>query len=143
VVTLAILLVLSFAFIPEARDTEWLALPLAALFVCMVGGFTLALACLDVLFRDVEHLVASLLLPWFFLTPILYSFSQFGHETLTSVLYYANPITPPIEAIRDPLWAGHLPRLADVVYLVAGAAIALALGAFVFRRVDDRIAVEL
>jgi len=143
VVMLAILLVLCFAFIPESRDTEWVALPLAALFVCLVAGFTLTLACLNVLYRDVEHLLASLLLPWFFLTPILYSFSQFHHPTLTKVLRYANPITPPIEAIRDPLWAGRMPRLGDVLYLVVAAAVALALGAFVFRRVDDRIAVEL
>ena len=45
--------------------------------------------------------------------------------------------------IRDALWSGHCPALADVVYLVVAAAVALALGAFVFRRVDDRIAVEL
>ena len=97
------------------------------------------------LFRDVEHLLASLLLPWFFLTPILYSFSQFPPttRTLVEVLRYANPITPPIEAIRDPLWAGACRGSADVVYLVVAAAVALALGAFVFRRVDDRIAVEL
>src|SRR5262245_55204605 len=143
VVMLAILLVLCVAFIPDSRATAWLAVPLAAVFVCFVAGVTLALACLDVLFRDVEHLVASLLLPWFFLTPILYSFSQFGHETLTSILYYANPITPPIEAIRDPLWAGTMPRLVDVVSLLVGAVTALSLGAFVFRRIDDRIAVEL
>jgi hypothetical protein len=31
----------------------------------------------------------------------------------------------------------------DVVYLCASAAIALALGAWVFSRVDDQIAVEL
>ena len=143
VVMLAIILVLSFAFIPSARATEWLAIPLAALFVLFVAGLTLALACLDVLYRDIEHLIASLLLPWFFLTPILYSFSQFGHQRLTSILYYANPITPPIVAIRDPLWAGQVPRLVDVVYLVVATAVALALGAYVFRRVDDRIAVEL
>ena len=38
---------------------------------------------------------------------------------------------------------GILPRLADVVYLVVAAAVALILGALVFRAVDDRIAVEL
>jgi len=135
--------VLCLAFVPYSRGTVWVALPLSALFVCFVAGVTLALASLDVLFRDVEHLLASLLLPWFFLTPILYSFSQFHHATLTQVLRYANPITPPIEAIRDPLWAGQMPRLGDVVYLVVAAAVALALGAFVFTRVDDRIAVEL
>jgi len=45
--------------------------------------------------------------------------------------------------VRDALWLGHAPRLADVLYLVVAALIALALGAAVFSRVDDRIAVEL
>src|SRR5438876_904683 len=102
-----ILFVLCFAFIPDARATEWLALPLAALLVCFAAGVALTLACLNVLYRDVEHLVAALLLPWFFLTPIVYSLSQFHHPRLTEVLRYANPITPPIEALRAPLWAGH------------------------------------
>ena len=143
VLMLAILFVLCFAFIPDARATEWLALPLAALLVCFAAGVALTLACLNVLYRDVEHLVAALLLPWFFLTPIVYSLSQFHHPRLTEVLRYANPITPPIEAIRAPLWAGHAPRAVDVIYLAAAALVALALGAFVFTRVDDRIAVEL
>ena len=58
---------------PDARDTVWLAIPLAALFVCLVAGLSLAVASLNALYRDVEHLVAALLLPWFFLTPVLYS----------------------------------------------------------------------
>ena len=95
------------------------------------------------LYRDIEHLVAALLLPWFFLTPIIYSFSQFHHHRLTEVLRYANPLTPPVEAIRAPLWAGNAPRAVDVIYLAVAAVVALALGAFVFRRVDDQIAVEL
>ncbi len=33
--------------------------------------------------------------------------------------------------------------LADVIYLLVAAAAALGLGAFVFRRVDDQIALEL
>jgi ABC-type polysaccharide/polyol phosphate export permease len=59
------------------------------------------------------------------------------------ILYYGNPITPPIAAVRDVLFFGQLPRLVDVVYLLVAAVLALALGAWVFRRVDDRIAVEL
>jgi ABC-type polysaccharide/polyol phosphate export permease len=54
-----------------------------------------------------------------------------------------NPVAPPIFAIRDAIWSGRAPHLWDVVYLVAGAVIALLLGALVFRAVDDRIAVEL
>jgi ABC-type polysaccharide/polyol phosphate export permease len=145
VVMLAILVVLCFVFIPASRTTGLIALPLAVLFVGLVTGVALMLASLNVLFRDVEHLVAALLLPWFFLTPVLWEpASQFkGHDRILAVLHYGNPITPPVQAIRDPLWAGRVPRLADVVYLVVATAVALALGAWTFRRVDDRIAVEL
>jgi ABC-type polysaccharide/polyol phosphate export permease len=52
-------------------------------------------------------------------------------------------VSPPIFAFRDAIWSGHLPRLWDVVYLVVAAGVSLALAAFVFRAVDDRIAVEL
>jgi ABC-type polysaccharide/polyol phosphate export permease len=87
------------------------------------------------------------LLPWFFLTPILYSFDQIRafdeHPNVVRALRWGNPITPPIEAIRRPLWEGEWPRAGDVVYLVVAAAVALALGAWVFTRVDDRIAVEI
>jgi lipopolysaccharide transport system permease protein len=146
-VMLAVLLVLNMALIPEVRDTAWLAIPLAALFVCFVGGLAVAVAAANALFRDVEHLVGSLLLPWFFLTPILYSFDQIGafeeHDTLVAVLRWGNPVTPPIEAIRAPLWEGTLPAAGDVIYLGVAAVAALALGAWVFTRADDRIAVEL
>jgi ABC-2 type transport system permease protein len=141
-VMLAILLVACFIVIPDARGKEWLALPLAVLLVGLGAGLALALACANVVYRDVEHLVASLLLPWFFLTPIIYSFSQFHHHTMTQILRWANPITPPIEAIRAPL-LGSWPNVWDVVYLCVACVVSLALGAWVFNRVDDRIAVEL
>jgi ABC-2 type transport system permease protein len=141
-VMLAIVIVACFVVIPEARGKEWLALPLAVLFVGMGAGLALALACANVVYRDVEHLVASVLLPWFFLTPIIYSFSQFHHHTMTQILRWANPITPPIEAIRAPL-LGSWPNIWDVVYLAVACLVSLALGAWVFNRVDDRIAVEL
>ena len=83
VVMLAIVIALSLVYVPEARDTVWLSIPLAALAVCLVTGVSLAVASLNALYRDVEHLVAALLLPWFFLTPILYSLDNVpGRERL-------------------------------------------------------------
>lgn len=144
---LTVLLAANMAAIPETRATAWLAVPLAALFVALSAGLALAVGAANVVLRDVEHLLAAALLPWFFLTPILYSFGQVGafdeHPNVVRALRWGNPITPPIEAIRAPLWAGEWPRLADVVYLAAAAAVALAVGAAVFNRVDDRIAVEI
>ena len=143
-VMLAILLIACFIFVPESRDTALLALPLAALFVCFVAGVTLTIACLDVLFRDVEHLIGALLLPWFFVTPVFWDWSLFTrHHTIVEILRYGNPVSPAVSAIRDPLWAGSAPRSVDVIYLVCAAGVALALGAFTFKHFDDRIAVEL
>jgi ABC-type polysaccharide/polyol phosphate export permease len=143
-VMLGVVVVLNVALLPRVRSTAWLALPLSLAFVCLVGGLALALASANVVFRDVEHLVGALLLPWFFLTPILWVPTAFeSHETLVEVLHWVNFVTPAVVAIRDPLFFGEVPRLADVVYLCASAVAALALGAYLFGRVDDRIAVEL
>src|SRR5919201_242770 len=90
-VMLTILLALDFALLPRVRATEWLAIPLAALLVALVSGIALAVASLNVLFRDVEFIVSALLLPWFFLTPIIYPLSQLPtnvlhHHTVVELL---------------------------------------------------------
>jgi ABC-type polysaccharide/polyol phosphate export permease len=147
-VMLVVLIVLSLIFVPEARSTVWLAIPLAALFVGFVAGLALIAACLNVLFRDVEHVLAAALLPWFFVTPILWSAATLGdraaeHDRLLRALHWLNPVAPPIFAVRDAIWSGHAPRAGDVVYLVVAAVLALLVGALVFSSVDDRIALEL
>jgi lipopolysaccharide transport system permease protein len=146
-VMLAIVMALSLVFVPEARDTVWLAIPLAALVVCLVAGLSLSIASLNALYRDVEHLVAALLLPWFFLTPVLYSLESIpgvsDHPRLVDLVHYGNPLTPAIQAVRDPIFFGEPPATADAVYLVVSAVVALVLGALVFSRVDDRVAVEV
>jgi lipopolysaccharide transport system permease protein len=147
-VMFGVLLVVNFAVLPRVRVTEWVAVPLALAFVALVAGLALAIACATVAFRDVDHLLGTLLLPWFFLTPVLYTAESLPgatgrYEPLVDVLSYVNFVAPPIDAIRDPLFFGELPQPVDVVYLVVAAVCSLALGAFVFSRVDDRIAVEL
>ena len=146
-VMLAVVIGLSLGYVPEARDTAWLALPLGALVVALVAGLALAVASLNALYRDVEHLVAALLLPWFFLTPVLYSIETVpgvaDHRRLVDLIHWGNFMTPAIEALRAPLFLGELPSLGDTLYLAVSAVAALALGAFVFSRVDDRVASEV
>jgi len=141
---LGLLLVVNFVALPRVRATEWLAVPLAALFVCMIAGFALAVASLNVLFRDVEFIVAALLLPLFFLTPVLYPLSTLAHhEHVVEVIHWANPLSPAVQAVREPLFAGRMPYWGDALYLVVSAVVALGVGAFVFGRVDDQIAIEV
>jgi homopolymeric O-antigen transport system permease protein len=145
-VMLAGLIVLNFALLPRVRGTEWLAIPIAVGVVAIASGLALAIASLDVLFRDIEFLVAALLLPLFFLTPVLYPLTSpdiSSHPTVVKIIHWGNPLAPAIQALRAPLFYGVLPRLADVVYLVVASLVALALGAWVFTRVDDQIAVEV
>jgi ABC-2 type transport system permease protein len=113
--------------------------------VCLVAGVALAVASLNALYRDVEHVVAALLLPWFFLTPVLYSLEDVpggGNRLLVELIHYGNFLTPAVESLRDPIFFGRLPAGVDVAYLAVAAVSSLALGAFVFTRVDDRVAVE-
>jgi len=142
----AIVLVLALWFRPASRDTAWLALPAAAVIVVFVAGFSLAVAALNAVFRDVEFVVAAALLPWFFLTPVLYQLDDLpgaeGRPWLVDLIHWGNPLTPAIETYRTPLYAGELPPAADAIYLCVAAVVALVVGALVFNRVDDRIASE-
>ena len=141
------LLVVNAIVLPQARATELLAIPLAALFIGFVCGLSLAAASLNVLFRDVEFIVAAALVPWFFLTPIIYSLTNQpaldGHPHVVAAIHWLNPLSPAIEAIRAPLFYGRMPFWGDALYLVVGCALALVLGAVVFNRVDDQIAIEV
>lgn len=145
-VMLALLLVINAIALPRARATELLAIPLAALVLGLVSGLALATASLNVLFRDVEFIVAALLVPWFFLTPIIYpltSGSLAQHHHVIEAIHWLNPLSPAVEAVRAPLFLGTMPFWGDALYLVVACAAALALGAFVFTRVDDQIAIEV
>lgn len=147
VVMLLVVLPINLALIPATRSTFWAVLPLTLPLVALVSGLAIVVACANVLFRDVEHLLAAVLFPWFILTPIFYTFDQLpgieGRERLVDVMYYGNFLVPIVEAIRAPLFWGRLPDATDVVYSVAAGLIALGIAALVFRRVDDRLAAEL
>jgi lipopolysaccharide transport system permease protein len=145
-VMLVVLLVVNFALLPRVRATEWLALPVGLAIVAFTCGLALAIASLNVLFRDLEFLVSALLLPLFFLTPVLYPLDApqiAGRDWVVGLIHWGNPLSPLIQALRDPLFYGRLPGLGDTIYSVVAAFLALGLGAFVFNRVDDQIAVEV
>jgi len=146
-VMLAVVLPLNLIFVPATRTTFWAALPLLLPLAGLVTAVAIILASATVMFRDIEHLIATVLLPWFILTPIFYRFDQLPgietHPTLAHLLYWGNVVTPFVDAIRDPLFFGELPRLSNVVYAFGVALGALLLAAAIFRRVDDQLAAQL
>jgi len=151
VVTLAAMLVVvlgvNLIFIPEIRTTFWAALPLLVLLVALASGLAVVFGYITVIYRDVEHLMNTIFLPWFFLTPIFYTLDQLpglqGREWVADVLFYVNFVTPFVEAIRDPIFFGELPAPGDVLYCVVAGFASLVLGVIVARRMDDQVAATL
>lgn len=147
VVMLLVVVPLNLVFMPETRTTFWAVVPLSLPLLALTSGFALVAGALSALYRDVEHLLAALFLPWFFLTPIFYTLDQLpgleGNEWVADVMYYGNPVAPFVEAIRDPIFFGELPRMSDVAYCVVAAAVSLVIGVLVARRMDDQVAATL
>jgi lipopolysaccharide transport system permease protein len=144
---LAVVLLVNLIFIPETRTTFWAAIPMLLPLIALASGLSVVFGYLTVVYRDVEHLMITLFLPWFFVTPIFYTLDQLpgleGNEWIANALYYLNFVTPFVEAIRDPIFFGEWPDLGDVVYSVLAGVAALALGVLVARRIDDQVASTL
>ena len=126
-----------------------LALPLLlAALVVFTAGFGLLVAALNVYFRDVEHILSALSLPWFFLTPIFYSFdivkgTTGNRQWAVELLHYGNPVSPFVVTIRGVLFEGTWPLAGDVAYCVVAAVLSIGIGLAVFRRLEHEMAVEL
>ena len=152
VVQLATFLVMLVAVIPialvvrDSVDPALLLLPvIVVLLFCMVLGLSLALSALHAHYRDVEPVLATALLPWFFVTPIFLRVEDLpgidDRAWLGDLLQWANPIAPFVDAVRDVLYAGTAPSGGHMAYLVAAGAVALGGGLLLFRRLGRDLAV--
>jgi ABC-type polysaccharide/polyol phosphate export permease len=65
------------------------------------------------------------------------------HRHIGLVIHGDNRLPPAVLAGRAPLFLGTLPHWTDALYLAVACAVSLAVGAFVFLRVDDQIAIEV
>ena len=123
-------------------------LPVLVVFLAMLSvGFGLIVAPVQVYFRDVEHIMAAIGLPWIFLSPVFYTFATApglqDSPLLEAVLHWGNPPAPIILAFQDVLFWGTWPSLGDVLYAGVAGAIVLAIGIRVFRRLEPEMAAEL
>ena len=110
------------------------AIFIAALFTLGAG---LLLSPLAVFFSDVVELIGVMLTLLFYLTPVIYP-KDIVPESFRWVVRY-NPIRSILEVFRDPIYQGEIPPLSHLTVSVVIALLALAIGAWVFRRSSDRI----
>ncbi len=144
---LVLLTPLSLALRGTSSPASVLLLPvLLALMFAFVLGCAMVVAVLHAYFRDVAPILAAALLPWFFLTPIFYQPAKTipfvaHHPIVATLLNWANPVAPFIEAFRAILYYGTAPSAGRIVYAFAAAAIALLAGTVVFGRLQGELAV--
>ena len=114
----------------------WLSLvPVIVLQCGFTLGLVLALAALNVHYRDVQHIVSNLLLLWFFLTPIVYPESQVPERMRALLLL--NPIALFIHAYHDVLVHASWPSPETVGLLALYTVISLVVGARIYDAYRD------
>lgn len=117
---------------------HWLALPAAlwilSLVFILAMGLALLAAAVQVFIRDMEHILPTAFLLWFFLTPILYA-PQMLPEAMQS-LFAWNPFYWVVERLRGILLLGQWrPGFGDMLMLCASM-LTLFAGWRVFRRLS-------
>jgi ABC-type polysaccharide/polyol phosphate export permease len=119
------------------KDLHLLGMPMAMLGMLLLAAFAaglaLVLASVHVFVRDLAHVVAQMLVLWFFLTPVFYAREMMPKHIAAALAF--NPVTPFIETVRGAL----LGAPTDFAMLGAAAMLAagmLSLGVFVFGRLS-------
>ncbi len=147
-VTFIALIILLTPITIAIRGTGPALLALPFVLLCLFGfvlGLALAVSVLHAYFRDVAPILSAALLPWFFLSPIFFDPATLPNlsdeTTVIFVLEWLNPVAPFIVAVRDVIYGGVLPSAGVIVYVTAAAAIALAGGLALFRRMQGELAV--
>jgi ABC-type polysaccharide/polyol phosphate export permease len=113
-----------------------LALPLLIALQCaMTFGLVTVFATLNVFYRDVQQLVAHLLMLGFFLTPIFYAPDSIPASIRPWAL--ANPFATMVIAYRSVLFENSFPGIDAIAYLTLAGLVLLGCGHLIYSRCKD------
>jgi ABC-type polysaccharide/polyol phosphate export permease len=123
-------------------------LVIVAIQTVFVLGIGFMLSVLNVYFRDFKHFIGISLQALFYSAPIVYPMRfVVDASTRTSFpllrVYELNPLVRFVDAYRAVLYDLRFPALSDMLYTSVWAVAMLALGLFVFHRLDRRLAEEV
>jgi ABC-2 type transport system permease protein len=110
-----------------------------------IAGIGLLLAAFNAYFRDVQHFLAIALNVWFYATPIIYPASLLDDQPAwaRTIILDVNPMSTFVDAYREALYDLSFPPLSQWLLMLSMAAVSLALGVTVFRRLEANLAEEL
>lgn len=159
--------VLGIALVVFTAAPAWHYLPLLPVAVLVLAllaaAFSLIVSVMNVYMRDTQHFIEVALLPWFYITPIIYPFRLVADQS--PVLYrllLANPLAPIVLTFQRAIYGvtdnissdgsvihGILPDASPLWYLRnllivgAGAGLLVGVSLWIFGRVGENLAEEL
>lgn len=115
--------------------------------LCM--GMALIISSLNVFFRDTEHVMGTIMLAWFFLTPVIYEIS-YVMPTATKLLgsfadyvFFVNPMTGILSAYRSVFMSAPSAGLHLLLISFAVSWMILLVGVTVFQKAQRHFGDEL
>jgi ABC-2 type transport system permease protein len=148
-----------FQYTPSAEYSLALIPALLALLL-FLGALAIALSAINVYMRDTQHLLELVLLAWFWMTPIVYSYDKVAGRI--GSLFLLNPLTPIVitfqravynrTSFRDPTThkitqiipdASLAWYLRNIGIVAAGSVVLLLVALWIFGRLEDNIAEEI
>jgi lipopolysaccharide transport system permease protein len=126
--------------VPISINLLYAPLILAFLFILSLG-VSLALSALNVFYRDVQFIWQVVLQAGFFATPILYTIDIFPAYLQRIILL--NPVARIIISARNAIIYSMPSNINNLVFIMVSSVIVLALGYFIFHRMEPKFAEEI
>ncbi len=126
--------------VPLSANLIYVPLILVILFLLSLG-LSLALAALNVFYRDVQFIWAVIIQAGFFATPILYPVDIFGEELQR--IFLLNPMAHIIMTARDVIIYSTPAAAGSLLYAGAMSLVTLIIGYIIFAHYEPRFAEEM
>jgi lipopolysaccharide transport system permease protein len=132
IATIPLIAVLVWCGITPSFELAWVPV-LLFLLVLLVSGFGIALAAVNLFFRDVKYIVEVLLTFAIFFTPVLYEADMLGDWRFWVLL---NPIAPLLEGLRSVVVLKTAPDLYWLIYSAIISVLVFAGGWRLFHKLE-------
>lgn len=140
------LLILFVAIVAEGLHVgiPLIMLPIVLLLILgFTTGLSLILSSLNVLYRDISHLVEVIFNLWMYLTPVVYSLTLLDKYIIFKRLIMLNPMTLIVESMRSILYTDTFPYYLYILVLFVIDLILIFFGFKLFRRIETIFAEEI
>ncbi|NRA65807.1 MAG: ABC transporter permease [Pseudobacteriovorax sp.] len=120
----------------------WFLIPIYLfVFIGFIWGITLAISSLNVLFKDIGHVLDPILQLCFYGTPIIYPISVLP-ESIANIVAL-NPLTHFVGSIRTLYFDYQVPNATTTIYCFGLMTLSLLFGSFTYYKTRDKFVFRL